>query len=824
GPGWQCEIFEAVGDEHNEEGRECVEVFELWKRDPIECIRELLSNPMFEEHLRYAPERRYEDEWLKKPILSEMWSGAWWESIQEQLPEGATLVPVILASDKTQLSNFSGDKSAWPVYLTIGNIAKAVRRSPSYNATVLIGYLPVSKMECFSKGKRASSIYQLFHDCMRSLLAPLVKAGKEGVEMVCADGFIRRVHPVIAAYIADHPEQCLVACCRQSHCPRCLVEPERRGQPIQSPTLRDPVQIASMIDETLQSGGCKPAGFEEAGLHAIDPFWKNLPYCNIFTCMTPDLLHQLHKGMFKDHTVKWATACVNGKKDEIDRRFRAMPSHPNLRHFKKGISLVSQWTGNEYKQMEKIFLGVVAGSADADVIKAVRAILDFVYFAHFETHTEESLSGLDEAWTRFHTHKHVFVRLGIRKDFNTIPKLHSMTHYLESIRLLGTADGYNSEGPERLHINFAKLGYRASNRKQYIQQMTVWLDRQDAVRRFDGYLQWLRHGRVSQLPQTGEKDDGDNDEDDGGENNTADSGDELLGAGVAEPESGELDEGNYKISQKPAFPNTSVRTIAKDFCAPDFARCLEEFVTKTEALHFAQASRASTSSLRRPAATHTPQTAPQSLSFLRSINDYTVFAVYKQFKKALPLMSQVSKKLTSDSICALPARAAKTSRLIHARAAHFSTVLAYSGTDGGAETDEDPGAVKNPIDAGLTVGQVRVIFRLPDNVNYISKDPLAYVEWFTPFQQYDSTVGMFSVAPSQRNHRRRASIIPITAIVRSCHLIPVWGRAANIHWTSENVLERCTRFYVNTYLRHSDFVLFRFLVDRWRKAHSTEIT
>ncbi|KAI0683185.1 hypothetical protein BC835DRAFT_1296710 [Cytidiella melzeri] len=566
GPGWQCEIFKAVGDERDEEGRERVEVFELWKRDPIECIRELLSNPMFREHLQYAPERRYEDEWLKMPILSEMWSGAWWWTNDEvKTHEGATLVPVILASDKTQLSNFSGDKSAWPVYLSIGNISKAVRRSPSSHATVLIGYLPVSKMECFSKAKRSSSVYQLFHDCMRSLLAPLIKAGKEGVEMVCANGCVHEVYPVIAAYIADHPEQCLVACCRQNHCPRCLVRPDRRGHPIESPCLRDPVKTLSMIHETLQSGGYKPAGFEGTGLNAIDPFWKNLPYCDIFSCMTPDLLHQLHKGMFKDHTVKWATACANGKEDEVDRWFRAMPSHPDLRHFKRGISLVSQWTGNEYKQMENVFLGVIAGSAEADVVKAVRAIVDFIFYAQFETHTEESLLRLDEAWTRFHVHKQVFVRLGLRKDLNGIPKLHSMTHYIESIRLLGTADGYNSQGPERLHSDFAKVGYRASNRKQYIQQMTVWLDRQDAVRRFDNYLRWMKQDCISQLPsaQGGEEENGEDDEDDGGEDIDA-----YLSLGVSAARG---NNNKYKISRKPTFPNTSVKTIVDNFCAPDFA-------------------------------------------------------------------------------------------------------------------------------------------------------------------------------------------------------------------------------------------------------------
>jgi hypothetical protein len=82
GPGWSCEIFEAVGCEIDERGEKRVEVFELWKRDPVECIKELLSDPLFAEHMQYAPERRYEDGEGKKPILSEMWSGEWWAKIQ----------------------------------------------------------------------------------------------------------------------------------------------------------------------------------------------------------------------------------------------------------------------------------------------------------------------------------------------------------------------------------------------------------------------------------------------------------------------------------------------------------------------------------------------------------------------------------------------------------------------------------------------------------------------------------------------------------------------------------------------------------------------
>jgi hypothetical protein len=72
--------------------------------------------------------------------------------LQLKLPKGAVVAPVILTSDKTSLSQFGGDKQAWPVYLTVGNISKAIRRQPSSCRSILIGYLPVTKLTCFSEG------------------------------------------------------------------------------------------------------------------------------------------------------------------------------------------------------------------------------------------------------------------------------------------------------------------------------------------------------------------------------------------------------------------------------------------------------------------------------------------------------------------------------------------------------------------------------------------------------------------------------------------------------------------------------------------------
>lgn len=298
---------------------------------------------------------------------------------------------------------------------------------------------------------------------MRLLLEPLVSAGKNGVDMVCADGFIRTAYPILAAYIADYPEQCLVACCQENCCPTCTVVPKQRGGYETCSVLRDPDKTLDALDS--ESGGMRLEYFKVHKLRHVDPFWCDLPHCNIFTCFTLDLLHQLHKGVFKGHLVSWATAAMSGGEAEVDARFRAMSLHPDLRHFKKGISLTSQWTGTEHKNMEKVFLGVLAGATNPRVVLAARGILDFIYYAHFGSHTDESLKYLDAAWLMFHDNKEVFINLEIRQHFN-INKLHNIRHYIDSIRSHGTTDGFNNEDSERLHIDLAKVGYLLIPRQQ----------------------------------------------------------------------------------------------------------------------------------------------------------------------------------------------------------------------------------------------------------------------------------------------------------------------------------------------------------------------
>lgn len=278
------------------------------------------------------------------------------------MPSGATIAPVILASDATKLSQFSGNKTAWPVYLMLGNVDKTVRRQIKTQAMVLLGYLPTTKLECFPENAQTAEKHCLFHYAMSRLLHPLIEAGKMGVEMTCADGYVRQVYPILAAYIADFPEQCLVACCKESQCPRCRVPSDRRGEPLDEQAR--PRNTKDTLEQLVRHSRGQSNRTVIDGIRddIPAPFWADLPHVDIFSCFTPDLLHQLHKGVFKDHLVEWATALAG--KEEIDQRFQLMTSHAGLRHFCKGISTLSQWTGTEARHLERVFLGVLAGAVE----------------------------------------------------------------------------------------------------------------------------------------------------------------------------------------------------------------------------------------------------------------------------------------------------------------------------------------------------------------------------------------------------------------------------------------------------------------------------
>lgn len=394
---------------------------------------------------------------------------------------------MIIATDKTQLTQFSGNKSAYPVYLTIGNLPKSIRRKPSKHACVLIAYLSVDKVSRreLTAQQHRSRVQRTFHESMKHILAPLKDAGKTGVDMTGADGCVRKVFPILSCYVADYPEQCLVTCAKSTTCPKCQVPSDELGDSTPS-SPRTPTWTTGVINnakatETTAAGFHTSCMSQNVSGGVYSPFWEGFPLCDIHRSITPDVLHQLYQGTFK-HIVAWCQRLL--QPEELDRRIRSLPTGYGLRHFKNGISALSQLSGSERKNIAKILLGCLIGKIPNNGLRAIRASLDFIYLAQYSTHDDDTLGYLEKALQEFHQYKSYFVETGVRENFN-IPKFHSLMHYIECIKLFGTTDNYNTEMFERLHIDFAKEGWRASNQRDEFPQMIEWLSRQEKLVRLE---------------------------------------------------------------------------------------------------------------------------------------------------------------------------------------------------------------------------------------------------------------------------------------------------------------------------------------------------
>lgn len=83
GPAFHCTPMKLVGDLKAANGLDQqTEVLELWHRDPVECVRELLGNPSFRKNQFYAPEQHFRSKDGTNRQYDEMWTADWWWKIQ----------------------------------------------------------------------------------------------------------------------------------------------------------------------------------------------------------------------------------------------------------------------------------------------------------------------------------------------------------------------------------------------------------------------------------------------------------------------------------------------------------------------------------------------------------------------------------------------------------------------------------------------------------------------------------------------------------------------------------------------------------------------
>ncbi|KIK52775.1 hypothetical protein GYMLUDRAFT_250910 [Collybiopsis luxurians FD-317 M1] len=221
---------------------------------------------------------------------------------------------------------------------------------------------------------------------MAEVLPPLKEVGhptKGGVRMVRGNGETCLVWPILGAYVADYPKQCLVTCTKYGMCPKCPQKANDLGNTMHS---KDCILSWTLgIIKKAQSNGKSPSGVHSLAMEDnvasgnYTPFWTDFPLCDIHNIITPDVLHQLYQGIFK-HLISWVQAVMT--KEEFDSQVLSLPPVFGVCHFKNGISGLSQWTSDTTlgSELEDVAVevddpAIVVNKNDDDEVVAAKGIV-----------------------------------------------------------------------------------------------------------------------------------------------------------------------------------------------------------------------------------------------------------------------------------------------------------------------------------------------------------------------------------------------------------------------------------------------------------------
>ncbi|KAJ6461298.1 hypothetical protein DFH09DRAFT_1242982 [Mycena vulgaris] len=742
------------------------ETYELCTRDSRTVLHQQLANPDFKDKIDYSPYRQFDAD--GKRVWSNLMSGDWaWKQAdtiaQDVTTHGTTYIPIVAGSDKTTVSVATGHQEYHPVYQSPGVLTGLARRAHG-NGLLPVAFLPIPKT---SKKHRRSDAYQrfvrqLYHACLARVFEPL-KAGMTTPEVVkCPDGHYRRAIYGLGPYIADYPEQVWLAAIVQNWCPKCDANPHH----LDSPGARRRSHEKTDFLITCFDPGTL---WDDFGIRAdVVPFTHGFPRADIHELLSPDLLHQVIKGTFKDHLVEWVNQYLHTEYGEaraleiiadIDHRISAVPSFPGLRRFPDGRDF-SQWTGDDSKALMKVYIGAIAGHVPSQMVKCVAAFMDFCYLARRNSLTTDALDELKEALERFHTHRDIFIQTGVRFDIS-LPRQHSLVHYLPSIRLFGSLNGLCSSITESKHIKAVKEPWRRSSRYKALMQMlsTICrLERLAAARilfRSQGMMEGtaLSYAAMTMMgeePQPPSVDGEEEDEDD-------DGGDAPGPKALSSIELAATPQRNYP---------RRLAALATHIDQPQFPDLFRRFLY--DQLH--------------------PDSDTPSADI--PIHHYPNF-----LGRIYVYHSAVARFYAPSDLCGVGGMSRERIRSNpnwHGAYPRHDTVF--------IETDSE-----RPGMEGMVIGRVLLFFSFTNAPKTYS---CALVHWFSPHgDRPDPDTGMWVVTPEMEDAGVKSlAIVNLDCIARAAHLLPVYGSAMlpeDFHFSHS--LDAFRAFFVNRYTDHHTF-------------------
>ncbi|KAG8823085.1 hypothetical protein FRC19_004644 [Serendipita sp. 401] len=726
----------------------------LFYRNPIHLVEDLFSRPSLSPAMEFSPRRVWEDDAKDTRIYNEMSTGDWWWRVQESLPQGSTVVPILLGLDATHLTNFAGDKKAWPVYMSIGNIRSKTRNTPSEGAWKLLAYIPVADWTD-DDTVCGTLTMRLYHQCMEFLLQSLIKPGTEGIRIVDSHGAVRVCYPRVAAHIADYPEQVLINCAPRNHSPVTTASYKDLDDPNpHPPCTRDHIfsclsAVCAKENPTNIHQYTKAAAL--VGLNGVDkPYWRNLPGVEPEYYLPPDILHGVIR-FWRDHILKWTQSLVGAA--ELDRRLRVLQPTIGFRHFKSGIGHLSQWTMREDRELQRVFVAVVAGAPriTATVLENLRAFHDFLYLVQYRSHSDATLAYVEDALRVFHRTKDVYIKAGVCRgargvlDHFRISKLALFHHYCPHIRELGSSPQFSTEIVELHHRPLAKDAYKSTNRKNFMYQMCLVLDRNERVNCRQEFFIW--HEKQNEFKQL----------EDRFAMHTpryrAWAIDNILANTSQEMEADELipfsRNRSLRLTKRPTRSHVTIELVSRLYRLPCLHQEICNFLLET-----------------RPTA-H------------MQIDDIDVWTKLRMHLSSVQDDDELAPMRTVE---ALPP----------------SEELPYGRCNCVLVHDSEEAAVVGIH--GYRVAQIRLLFLIHFTDQRIQPLPLAYVEYFSrPRRNVERGICMYEVSRQDRHGVRTGEVIPMEAIARFVQLIPKFGSVARVDLSSINSMDTCRDYYVNSF-------------------------
>ncbi|KAG1824986.1 hypothetical protein EV424DRAFT_1471865 [Suillus variegatus] len=420
GPSWKCQVIPSL---HGTK---------------IECLESLFSNPLFHNQLDFVPHRVYKTAAQLLRVYSEWLTGDAVWSIQDQLPQGATVLGTVLSSDKTNITTMTGARVAHPLLLGLANIHMHTRTKLSSKVFMLTALLPIPQYLHPNQRMRGMLEDCLIHECLSIVLQPLMKASELGIMM-------------------SDP-----ACVRSK---------------------TSPFTLASYLQ--FRDNFHHPAQFWLNGVFV--PFWKGWPLSDPAIFLTPEALHHWHK-QFYDHDMQWCLAVLGVP--EFDFQFSILQPITGYRHFPNRISKLKQVTGRVHRDIQCYIVGLIAGAAPHRFVIAIHALMDIRYLAQSPEPDNNLLASIDRSLALFHDNKDVIMTLGARMGVKRvidnwhIPKLELMQSITTSTCQVGALIQWSADATEHAHVSEIKDPARRTNNNDYDPQICHHLDQEEKLRRF----------------------------------------------------------------------------------------------------------------------------------------------------------------------------------------------------------------------------------------------------------------------------------------------------------------------------------------------------